>query len=240
MNTKTNLALDFSDKEYREDFTKLKSYLEQYNFKHIISDQDFNKNLKRFHKKLRAYYILANEIQHIKKSFYIKENVADLISIIPLLPQGLYKQIRLTHRSAIENFFKYLFVNFIETSENSNIKNKVSKLIESVLLFYKEKDIIKQEIDKLTCTYSLLCEYAHTTSEQHGSMVSLLIDIPKIDSSELDSCIDELIASTVSMLKILIYIHENTYKQMSSIKREDMLNALSPSLKQNINMNVYS
>ncbi|UQD53505.1 hypothetical protein C0971_16875 [Bacillus methanolicus] len=226
MSTKT---LTFQEKHEKE-FAKLLEYLHNYPFNKYLNEELLIQNLNKYHRKLRSLFLFSRELKGKLNHFYFQECVSELLINITLLTQGLYKQVNFSSRSAIENFFKFIYSNNI--SKNETLVNlKVSKLFEDVLHHFEQSSAIRSELEKLNQQYSTLCEFVHTSSQNHTTMVHYLSNLPFFSEEHLEKNISMLINLVTSMIMTLLLLFNDCFKSLSTIKKQEILESFNYKIK---------
>jgi hypothetical protein len=216
---------------YQIEFDSLIKYINNYDFSNFLKEEIVIDSLKKYHRKLRALNLFSHELKNEYNHFYLEECVSDLIGTIPLLVQGYYKQVNFSIRSSIENFFKFLYSNFINKNDNS-VELKVSKLLEDVLNHFKKQKDIKLELDKLTRLYSDFCNFVHTNSQIYASLVKYLVNYPVLSAENLSQTTNNAVETIKSIIIILLNTYDKLFANISIIRRQEILESFNHKFKQ--------
>jgi hypothetical protein len=86
---------------------------------------------------------------------------------------------------------------------------------------------VHKELSLLSLLYSNLCEYAHTSTVAHATLLSQLNSLPCLTEQDLNSCIDQSIQILNCMVAILILIHKQEFNKFSTIKQKEIVETWS-------------
>lgn len=214
-----------------ESFDNLIRYLLEYSLSEFIPNADLQSQLKTLHKYVYALLCWQIELFPLKKPnmIWLNETVSDFIQIVPLLAQGYYKVCKVMHRSAIENFIKFV----VTESGSLRLENTVYRLFDTAkevsLGLWGEE--LRDRINNLHTTYGQLCNYVHSSSEAYCILSRALREYPAYNGELLKETTRELVKTLHIVNACLVIMEQSTLQQMYYSNKDAVLDCLSPSEK---------
>lgn len=201
-------------REIKEDFDKLKSFIESYELKTVNSNKEFSKLLALKHRKYLSFLTyIAETIYQINENItkdsrleerfftHARESVSDCGNAIFCWVHGAYKPASTTLRSSIENFIRS--IGQIENVDIASEKNmyKVFDLAKSVSLFNNGQS--KDSFTRLHGNYKILCNYVHSSDKGFMVHLSALSFFPNFNQTEAKK-IEKLVVEIISDFLIIL------------------------------------
>lgn len=214
-----------------EDFTLLKSFIEEYTLSETITDPQFSNLLKGFHKSYYAYLSLILHLEHKEawpneeQLYRFKESCSDMGQALFLMCHGTYKAANLLARSSIENFIKGLGYQV-----NPNIINEgsVYKVFEIARGFKecKSPNFISL-FDQLHTEYGNLCRFTHTSTFKEMEQVTALKSLLSVDHQKAKNLVSTIKRILNSYLLILIWTYRDIFFSFHVDVRDNILMPIS-------------
>lgn len=221
----------------QQDFNALKVFFTEYSLENSLGSPKFISSLKSFHK---AYFSFLNLVMHLEHQRFLpsevcdrfKESCSDIGQSLFLMGHGAYKSANLILRSSIENFAKG--IGFFEDPDVLTMTS-LYKVFDVARTFRKcsfsDFSIL---INSLHTEYGGLCEYTHTATTSQMAHISALNVLPHFDFAKADQL--NKLANRVlkNYLIIIIFSFKAEFFKIDPDNRDNILNALSPTIKRRI------
>lgn len=214
-----------------EDFTLLKSFIEQYSLTETVADRQFLNLLKGFHKNYYSYLSLILHLEHKQSWMHeeqlhrFKESCSDIGQALFLMCHGTYKAANLLARSSIENFVKGLGY---QVDPNILHEGSVYKVFEIARDFKecKSPNFISL-FDQLHAEYGNLCKFTHTATFQEMEQVTALNSLLNFDFQKASSLVSTIKRILNNYLLILIWTYRDVFFSLHVDTRDNILMPIS-------------
>lgn len=98
----------------------------------------------------------------------------------------------------------------------------------------KKTDLGKAEFSKLRQSYSDLCKYVHTASDEHMSMIEALNKIHIYEKKKLDAFASEFSSVCMAVTSIITVHFFEEFKEMHHKYHDGVLAGVTPSMRKQI------
>lgn len=163
----------------KEDFAELKQYIENFNIKSLLKDDDYINFISTCHKKYYSFFIASSEFEKIySKDLYsfLKETNSDIATSLFHLMTGSYKSARLLIRSSIECFLKSFAMDWIANIEKEKSVYEIFNKIKALDYFSKEP--YKSQFLTVHRIYKDLCKDVHASEKVNMAQIDSLDLLP--------------------------------------------------------------
>lgn len=218
-----------STRKARESFESLKQYLCTYSLQPVLTDKLLN-DLKRYHDHLYALLCwqaqFREDLAQTEATAWFNESVSDFLQCLLLLPQGFYKVCKMSHRSAIENFIRFMLVRGSRVCPDS-----AWKLFDLALDANTDNAELRSRIELLRQIYRDLSNYVHSTGSPYWTLTEGLREFPAFDEGEVTKTVGDLVRTVDLINGCLVVSEREVFRRMSSEKRDAVLDCLTASEK---------
>lgn len=219
---KMSRRMNFLRKPHEKDYEE---YLEYYRSR-VSPLQQFS-SLERFVKPIHRknfylnLFVNALEVDREGKK-YLNEIIVDFILIMDLFSQNYIKNVRMSLRSAIEEFNRYFLIQHgFDCS-----KLPISRINESALEICRLDSLIHEKVSMLCSDYVELCNTVHVSAESSFTDKLVLSDFQAINERKNEKVARQIYRTIECFIFILICIHTDVFNKLNKHDQNYILQQL--------------
>lgn len=220
----------------REDFEKLKDFVNDYSLSHLLKEDGFVNLISTCHKKYFGYLTIIAELKDIindKELSFLLESNSDIATSLFHLFSGSYKSSKLILRSSIETFLKGFSITYINDIEKESSIYKMFNRIRA--LPYFNLDFTKVELNTIHFYYKELCKDVHSADEVNMEKISALNLFPKYSQEEANYIIAIFVKLIPCYVTLLCHKKNEDFHKIHHINKEIILNSINKVKRPTIN-----
>lgn len=222
-----------SDTKLNQSFDKLKDYLTAYSLRGSVDRQRFLDLLRSVHKRvygLLCWHLAFENTGRGADIDWLRECVSDFLHVLLLLSQGMYKVASMVHRSAIENFARYLFLRARPGGELPNSTYQLFDLVTGTVSEVGNPEL-EARYNLLHQSYGDLCSYVHSANVHYQSLVDALGEYPAFNGDAAGKAAERIGRDVRAILGILLVLEPAVFSSMYHENKDALLDNLSASEK---------
>jgi hypothetical protein len=208
---------------YKKDYIHFTNFLNQFNISEKLREPILEENLKCIHRVLFSLLKIIEKIDLTEQeNFFLRECFSDVMISLLMFPQSLHKANRLSLRSSIENFNKFLICKLDNYNPNLSvykINNKTKELFKHTFE--------KRYLDKLLSTYKRLCNYVHLTHKRYSTVYEYLDDVIVSDNRAIIKLREEITLTVESYIMLLLHVYQKDLCILNAFEKNDILLGLN-------------
>jgi hypothetical protein len=232
-------------REIKQDLLSLFDFIESYSLNEQLDDASYKLFISKLHKKYYSYLTFIVELNSVVNNTtfsnpinntqfsYIQESCSDVGIAFFSSFHGIYKSSKLLLRSSIETFFKGFCLDEIPDLDKEKSIYELFRKVKTSSFFLNEPQ--KFIFNSIHNNYKLLCEDAHTATNNNMENISALNYFPSFNSQKADAISIFILNLTPNYL-ILLCLKYNQQYHTFHYKNRIIINSSTPKLyRQQIN-----
>ena len=223
-------------RESKADFNVLRNYIDNYSLREI-SDETFLRQLSSMHRNLLALLIICNRASSYLKtsgnlpaSQYLNELTSECIGVLFNWIHGNYKSSKVILRSTIEVFSKFVILFYDSEIPDTKRVYEVFEKAESVI----HNDTISASYREILSSYSELCKFVHTASEEQMQLTNGLDFYPNRDANKAEDIKKEfseilnkyIFILSLQLKPLYLTLHHRDIDSLNSCLRKEQISVL--------------
>lgn len=216
----------------KEDFEELKKYIENFNIKTLLKDEDYINFISTCHKKYYSFFVTTIEYESCYNDAqynFLKEANSDLATSLFHIMTGSYKSGRLLLRSSIECYLKSLTMDWLPDIEKEKSVYEIFNKIKELDYFKSEPQ--KSQFINIHRIYKELCKDVHAADKVNMAQIDALDLLPSYSKKKANKICDIYLDLIPAYIFLISDKFNAKYHKIHHINKEIILMGINKELR---------